>query len=186
VSGTLLPQIPPDAELPLSQSGVYNPAESTRSSPETDAMNLPVDAAARVLHILAAILLLGGALFTRLALMPAAAQLPDEEHAKLREAISRRWRKLVALGIAVLIFTGFYNYLWVLGPRHSAAGDKSYHMWMGIKILLAFVAFFFASALAGRAKIFEGIRRNSKVYLTLTIVVSVLVVVIAGVLKVRG
>jgi uncharacterized membrane protein len=147
-------------------------------------MNMSVDTLSRILHVLAAILLLGGGLFTRFVLMPAAAELPDDQHQRLKESIARRWRYLVALGIALLIFSGFYNYLVVMVPKHK--GDGPYHMLMGIKILLAFVAFFFASALAGRSKGLAGIRQNAKLWLTVTIGVSTLVVAIAGYLKIRG
>lgn len=149
-------------------------------------MNLPVETLSRVLHVLAAILLMGGALFTWLALLPAARQLPMDEQEKLSAAIAKRWRMLVGLGIAILIFSGFYNYLTVAVPRHK--GDSLYHALMGIKIVLAFVVFFIASALPGRGKWkpLVAIRRNYKCWLLVTISLATVIVAIAGFLKVRG
>lgn len=144
----------------------------------------PLEALSRCLHVLAAILLFGGSLFIRNVLMPSAAALPEEPHQLLKQSVSRRWRYYVAGAIAVLIFTGFYNYLAIKIPQHK--GDRAYHMWMGIKILVSFVVFFLASALAGRSRRLEKIRQHSQYWLSLTLMLATLVVVIAGVLKVRG
>ncbi|SFI74829.1 hypothetical protein [Planctomicrobium piriforme] len=143
-----------------------------------------VNVSSRVLHILGAIVLFGGAVFIRYLLMPAASTLPEDQHEQLRERIFKRWRKWLGILIGILIFTGFYNFLWVQIPLHK--GDKIYHMLMGIKILLAFWVFFMASALAGRAKAFAGIRHNAKFWLTLNILCATAIVAIAGFLKVRG
>ncbi|WP_437201336.1 DUF2269 family protein [Planctomicrobium sp. SH664] len=144
----------------------------------------PVVVSSRVIHIVAAIVLFGGAVFTRFLLMPAAGQLDEEQHQKLRAGVTGRWKYFVHLGITLLIVTGFYNYLVVMRPLHK--GDSFYHMWMGIKILLAMVVFFYASALVGRARAFEGIRKNAGFWLLVSIVLSFFVVGIASVLKVRG
>lgn len=138
----------------------------------------------RILHVLAAILLLGGGMFKLLVILPSVSELPEEERNSLKERFLKRWRYLVATGIALLIFSGFYNYLAVELPDHK--GDGRYHMLMGIKILLAFVVFFLASALAGRSAALEFIRKKSKFYLCLTVTLATIVVVIAGILKVRG
>lgn len=144
----------------------------------------PVEVISRVLHIMGAVLLLGGGMFVRNALFPACQELPEELRSQVQDATAKRWRYLVAMAIAILIFSGFYNYLVVMLPKHP--GDKLYHMWMGIKILLAFVVFFFASALAGRSKALEGIRRNAGLWMLVTTSLGMVIVVIAAVLKVRG
>ena len=144
----------------------------------------PVVALSRILHILGAIFLFGGVLFMRYILSPAASTLPDDQHEKLRSEVTNRWKFVVHAGIAVLIFTGFYNYLWVMKPLHE--GDGPYHMWMGIKILLAFVVFFIGSALVGRTKALEAIRNKRMLWLSVLVTLSTIIVVIAGVLKVRG
>ncbi len=145
---------------------------------------IPVITASRILHVLGAIVLFGGAYFIRNVLFPVAAQLPDDAHQQLKEGVSGKWRKIVGMAIGLLILTGFYNYLVVTGPQHR--GDKLYAALMGIKILLAFVVFFYASALAGRAKAFEGIRRNAKFWMSVNLLLATVVVGIAGFLKVRG
>jgi uncharacterized membrane protein len=141
----------------------------------------PLNVFFRWMHIGTAIVVLGGSVFMRFVLMPAAAALPDEEHTALRQRVMGRWKKFVMIGIALFLISGFYNYLVVARPKHE--GDKLYHPLIGTKILLAFAVFFLASALTGRSAAFEGIRRNNKKWLLVTIVLAAIVVAISGVLK---
>ena len=145
----------------------------------------PIQVISRILHILGAIVLLGGTFFVAFALKPAAQQLPEAEHQALHERLMKRWRQLVGIAIGLLIFTGFYNYLVVAAPKHGDAGDSKYHMFMGIKILLAFGAFFIASVLPGRAAAFAKMRQNSKLWTLIAIILGVIVVSIGGFLRIR-
>lgn len=138
----------------------------------------------RLTHIGTAIVLVGGSCFLRFVLSPAAAQLPDSEHAKLKELVLARWKKFIHGGIALFLLSGFYNYLIVQAPLHK--GDKLYHPLIGTKILLALAIFFIASALVGKSKSLEGMRRNSKLWQSVVIVLATLVVGISGYAKVRG
>lgn len=144
----------------------------------------PIQIVSRILHVLAAILLLGGGMFKLFVIIPSVTELGDEDRRALRERFLKRWRYLVATGIALLIFTGFYNFIFVSIPLHK--GDALYHALMGTKILLAFLVFFLASALAGRSAKLEFIRSNAKTWLTVTVLISTVIVAIAGFLKVRG
>ena len=141
-----------------------------------------LDIVSRVVHVATAIVVLGGSIFMRFVLMPAATQLPEEEQQALRGRIMGTWKVVVMIGIVLFLASGFYNYLVVSLPEHR--GDTLYNALMGIKILLAFSIFFLASALTGRATAFERIRKNAKLWLGITILLGVLVVVIAGYLKV--
>ncbi len=130
-----------------------------------------------------AIVVLGGSVFMRFVLMPAASELPDDVHNALRERVRGRWRKFVGAGILLFLVSGFYNYMAAIGtPRVDAS--KLYHPLMGVKILLSLGVFFLASALTGRAQALQGIRQNAKRWLTVTVVLAVVVVAIAGYLKV--
>ena len=77
---------------------------------------------------------------------------------------------------------GFYNYLVVALPSHK--GDKLYHPLIGTKILLALGMFFIASALVGRSAKFEGMRRNSKFWQTMILILAAIIVGISGFAKV--
>jgi len=141
---------------------------------------MTIDVISRWLHVGTAVVLLGGSVFMRFVLMPAAETLPEAEHAALRERVMGRWRKFVFGGIALLLVSGFYNYIRKI-VGHQV--DGPYHMWMGIKILLALGVFFLASALAGRSAAFENLRRDRKRWLLVTILLAFLVVAIGGYLR---
>jgi uncharacterized membrane protein len=139
----------------------------------------------RVLHIATAIVLVGGTFFVRFVLLPAAAaNLPDDVHAKLRGAIAATWKKIVHLGIALFIVTGAINYYRVIAAG-THKGDALYHALLGTKIILALVVFFIASALVGRSAAFEGMRRNPRRWLMVNLVLAGIIVAMSGFLKVR-
>jgi uncharacterized membrane protein len=140
--------------------------------------------ASRWVHIATAIVVLGGTVFVRFVLLPAAEPLPQAEHDRLRERVMGRWRKFVMAGIALFLLSGFYNYLTVAVPKHH--GDKAYHALMGIKIIIAFGVFFLASVLVGRSARFEPLRREGKKWLLLLIVLAFSIVLISSFLKVTG
>lgn len=143
---------------------------------------LPLDVVSRWIHVGTAIVVLGGSCFLRVVLMPAAAALPEAEHEGLRQRLMATWRRVVTLGIALFLLSGFYNYLAVAIPRHR--GDGLYHALMGIKILLALVVFFLASALVGRSEALAGIRRNARRWLAITVLIGFVIVGMSGYLKV--
>jgi len=138
-----------------------------------------VDLISRWIHMGGAIVLLGGSTFIRFVLMPSAAEsLTDADHQKLRERVMGRWKRIVMLGILLLLITGGYNY-------YEREGKTSqYHMLMGIKMLLALGVFFLASALTGRSAGFASIRQDAKKWITVLIIMATAVVAIAGFLKV--
>ena len=138
----------------------------------------------RVVHVATAIVLVGGSVFMRFALMPAAEELGQAEHDGLRERVLGRWRRFVHGGIALLLLSGLYNYLAVMRPAHQ--GDGPYHMLVGIKMLLAFVLFFLASALVGRSSGLKALRDKARGTLVVMIILAAVIVVISSYLKVRG
>ncbi|MCA9055529.1 MAG: hypothetical protein KDA75_16925 [Planctomycetaceae bacterium] len=141
-----------------------------------------LDVAFRLIHVVTAIVLLGGSIYLRFVLIPSAAELPDAEHDALRGRLRARWKKVVMIGILLLLVSGFYNYLQVAAPAHK--GQGKYHMLMGIKILLAMGVFFLASVLTGRSAKFEAMRRSPAKWLTLLIALALMVVGLGSVLKV--
>ncbi len=138
----------------------------------------------RVVHVATAIVLVGGSVFMRFALMPAAEELAEADHDGLRERVLGRWRRFVHGGIALLLASGLYNYLVVMRPAHQ--GDSQYHMLVGIKMLLALVLFFLAAALVGRSKALQGLRSKARRTLVVMIALAALIVAISGYLKIRA
>jgi uncharacterized membrane protein len=143
-----------------------------------------LNVASRWVHVATAIVVVGGTVFMRFVLTPAAEQLPQAEHDRLRGLVMGRWRKFVMAGIALFLLSGFYNYLAVAVPKHH--GDKVYHALLGVKIITAFVVFFLASVLVGRSARFESLRRDRKKWLLVLIVLAFAIVLISSFLKVTG
>jgi uncharacterized membrane protein len=133
-------------------------------------------------HVLAAVVAVGGLLFLRLVLMPSAKEtLSDTEHHALREAIRRRWQKVVLACIALLLVTGFYNFFTISLAKAEVA--PAYHMLFGLKFLAALGVFFLASVLTGRARGFAGMRAAPGRWLAVAAALAVAVILISGVLK---
>ena len=143
---------------------------------------LPLNVLSRWIHVGTVIVLVGGSVFLRFVLLPAASQLPEDQHNRLRDLVMSKWRKFAGIGIGLLLLSGFYNYIVVAIPQHK--GDGLYNALLGIKILLAFGVFFLISALTGRSKRFEAIRDNSSRWLLITILLAAIIVAISGYVKV--
>lgn len=142
---------------------------------------LPFDVLSRWFHVGFAIILVGGSFFIRYVLQPSAQELPDEAHQQLRQAFLGRWRRIVGMGIGLLLITGFFNYY--RGIK-SHPGQPIYHALIGTKMLLAFGVFFLGSALAGRSPKFEPIRQNSRKWLGVLLLLAAIIVAISGYVKV--
>lgn len=141
-----------------------------------------VEFLSRYAHVLTAIFLAGGAMFLRFVLLPSIEGMEIKE--PLHERMRPKWAKIVGIGIGLLLLTGFYNYLVIARPEHK--GDGLYHMLMGFKILAAFMVFFLASALSGRAKKLQPLRDNWRATGGLLILLLLFVVGVGSYLKVRG
>ncbi len=140
-----------------------------------------LDLLARWAHVGAAIVLMGGAIFTRFVLMPAAAELPEDQHVALKERLRVRWSKFVMWGIMALLVSGFYNYFMGMQTHQK---QPLYHALVGTKMLLGFGAFFLASVLSGRSAKFAPLRANAGKWLGVLILITVIVSGIGGFLKV--
>jgi len=141
----------------------------------------PIALIMRWVHILSAITMLGGSIFVRFVLSPAAAGLSDDSRTTLIGGIRARWSKFLMVLIALFLVSGFYNYLMVTAPAHK--GQPQYHMVMGIKMLLAFVVFFLASALAGRRKLAQKLQSKAAVWMLITVLLGVAIVLLSGYLR---
>lgn len=140
----------------------------------------------RWLHIVAAAFMIGGAGFALFALLPGTGESLAEDHCEsTRKAVRRKWLGLVNLSIALLLVTGFLNfYLLVIVPK---VPTMPYHALFGAKLLAAFVIFFFATALNGSAPGLDGLRANSRRWLTMVLVLGIMIVFISGALsQLRG
>jgi uncharacterized membrane protein len=144
---------------------------------------LLIDVLSRIVHVSTAIALVGGTVFMLFILIPAAKQLSDDQHEKLKSLINGTWKRFIHLGILLFLVTGFYNYFRAM-PLHK--GDGLYHALIGTKIILALVVFFIASVLVGRSAAFESMRKGREKWLKIVVLLAAIIVAMSGFVKVKA
>lgn len=147
-----------------------------------------VEIVSRVVHILCAVTLGGGLFYLCAVQAPALAETDDATRERVGGAARRHWARLVMVTALFLLLSGSYNYYLAIQASRSGAVElaKFYHPLMGIKILLALTVIFLASLLSGRSPAAVRARENSQRWLTVASLCVVLIVTIAGVLKIAG
>jgi uncharacterized membrane protein len=136
----------------------------------------------RWIHLASAIVAVGGAVFMRYALLPAAkTTLADDVHERLREAVRTRWVKFVYASIALLLITGSINFAILAIPPKIK--PLPYHPIFGVKLLAAFAVFFIASALMSKGPGFANIRANRAKWLGILLALGGLIVLLSGILN---
>jgi len=129
-------------------------------------------------HIIAAIVLAGGTLFMRFALVPALAESSASD--EVRAAIRKRWMKWVAGAALFLLISGFYNTFLKAKGFHLA---PIYNGLLGVKILLAFFAFWLSATLVGRSDRAKRFREKEMHWLNVLTIVVLLIVLMGGFMK---
>jgi uncharacterized membrane protein len=100
---------------------------------------------ALILHILAAVIWVGGMFFAYLVLRPAAAaQLQPPERLSLWANVFARFFPWVFAAIALLLLTGFWMVLWFYGGFAAVGLYVKLMTWLGILMMLLFLHVFFA------------------------------------------
>ena len=89
----------------------------------------------RWLHISSAVLLVGGLLYGRMVLKATSEALSPDSAEKLSDSAAALFRPRVILYVLLLLLSGVYNIL--VTPGHTTR----YHVWLGIKLLLALHVF---------------------------------------------
>jgi uncharacterized membrane protein len=139
----------------------------------------------RWLHILAAITAVGGTIFMRLALLPAASTLDAAQRQALFASLRPRWSKMIMGAIGFLLISGLWNFI-LINQSFKQADVKIpalYQPLFGVKFLLALGIFGIASVLAGRSAATEKFRQNAKYWMSVNLILATLVVCISGVLR---
>ncbi|QOJ14997.1 MAG: hypothetical protein HRU75_10220 [Planctomycetia bacterium] len=103
----------------------------------------------RFVHILAAVVAGGAAIFQWWAVRPAMAVLDEPARAELRERIARRWFGIVVFLAVALLATGLMNFLMFKVPEYRGHSQKAvYHAVFGVKLLVALVVLHQATVLS--------------------------------------
>ena len=85
----------------------------------------------RWIHIISVVTTIGGLLYSSLVIAPALSALPSETRKEFAAGVNNRFRPLLRLAVITLILSGLYNLI------TKANLPPGYHMWFGIKMLLA-------------------------------------------------
>lgn len=121
----------------------------------------------------------------RFAYSPAIGSLPDDQRDELQAAVRRRWAKLVAASALFLLLSGFYN-AGMAAMNWKMVGEFGglYNPLLGVKLLLALAVFAIASLLSGRSEGAEKFRQKESMWLNVNVLLTIVLVCIAGVMKV--
>jgi len=144
----------------------------------------------RWLHVGAAVVGLGTTIAMRFAVLPALASLPNG--AEVLDRIRPGVKRVIHSALGVLILSGFYNYIMVSIPAvrnakkvgspalQQALQQPSYHMLMGMKIILAIVLFVIAILLLKPVPAFH---ENRKTWLSVNTVIGLVILLLSAYLR---
>jgi hypothetical protein len=149
----------------------------------TDDPLFPLLHVLRYMHILGAIMLMGGTIFMRFGLAPVVAGLDAKTKAELHEQVRSRWSKFVMLAAGLLLVSGLVNLGLAARYSYDPVFGLSYNMVVGIKFLLALPIFLFASFLAGRSTTAKKFQANAVTWMNVNLALALVMVLIGGALK---
>ncbi|MGD1101262.1 MAG: hypothetical protein ABSA59_04275 [Terriglobia bacterium] len=133
------------------------------------------------IHLMAAVVGLGGMGFLLLILIPSLGVLSAEQREALSKALAVRFRWVTWSAVALLLISGLYNirrYYWE---------DPWGRAWnfLTLKILLSFTLFGIVLGLTIPFKLFEPLRARRRMWLLVAFILGVVVVLISAYLR-RG
>mgnify|MGYP006437805143 CR=1 FL=1 len=130
----------------------------------------------RWMHILPAVVMVGGAIFTQLVLCPALAG-NDPENA-VKQQVKRKWSKVIMGCALFLLLSGLYNTMVIFGGDDPPVG--MYHGLFGVKLILAFSIFYISSLLAGKSDAAQKFQEKEAFWGKINMYAAIAVVLLAG------
>lgn len=134
----------------------------------------------RWLHILPAVILLGGAFFLRLALWPALASIQEDESLRVQEAFRRGWAKWVGISAGLLLLSGIVNTVLIVREYEV---EPVYHGLLLVKVLLALGIIYIASMLVGRSEAADRFRQKTRFWLNVNVILALALIGVAGYMR---
>jgi hypothetical protein len=137
------------------------------------------------MHIFGAIMLVGSTIYMRCVHVPAKLLSGDKLSDSYNDWQRKAWARMVMIASGQLLVSGIINVILII-QRYEF--DKSefpasvYHPLLGVKFLLALVVFFLAAAISGRSGLAQKLRQKEKTWLTVNMVLSIILVCLAGVM----
>ncbi|HXW15305.1 MAG TPA: CopD family protein [Terriglobia bacterium] len=133
------------------------------------------------IHLMAAVIGLGGMGFLLLILIPSLGVLSAEQREALSKAVARRFRWATWSAVALLLLSGIYNvsrYYW------EEPWDRAWNF-LALKISLSFALFAIVLGLTIPFRLFEPLRARRRMWLLVAFILGVVVVMISAYLR-RG
>jgi hypothetical protein len=95
------------------------------------------------------------------------------------------WARWVGVASLLLLVSGLFNYISIIGDYRDAGVKlaKSYHMLMGLKMLLGLLVMFIAAILAGKTAAADRFRANISRWLNIAWTAVIAIVVIGALLR---
>ena len=131
------------------------------------------------LHLTAAIAAVGGIIFIRFVLHPAAQALEDDARAGFEREVRKKFSMIVMLSILVLVFTGLINIMRVFADGAPAG----YGGPLVLKILLALAMFMLTFAILVPSEAFAKIHANRPFWIMVNIIIGLTVVLLSAYLR---
>ena len=141
-----------------------------------------VDLILRLLHIVPAIFLAGGVFFMWSALIPALGTVTDDARQAILDAVRGKWAKLVMACSGLLLVTGLVN-----AVRNIVAYEyvgAPYHIFVTLKLILAFAIMFITARLSGRSQGAEKFREKLPFWMSVNTALLFVLIVVASTMRV--
>jgi uncharacterized membrane protein len=134
----------------------------------------------RILHILGAIILVGGTFYLRAVIVPNVVSTDTDTD---RQFGGRRaaWAMWVGIATLLLLVTGLANYMYIIKSHERLA--SSYHMIAGLKMLSGIALFLLAALIAGRTPAAETLRQRMRFWLNVALLLGIVTIALGGVLR---
>jgi len=140
----------------------------------------------RILHILGAIIMVGGLFYLWAVVTPTSPLPPREgpgEGSSADQYFGGRraaWAKWIGISSALLLVTGLWNFIQMIKTNEIAT---SYHMLGTLKIVLGLALMFLAALLAGRTNAADSIRKKWRQWLAVCLILGIITVVLGSVMR---
>lgn len=133
------------------------------------------------IHLLSAVAAVGGVLFLRFVLMPAAAGVPDSERQALMERVVGRFRPILWTALGLLVVTGLHN-AGVVAVRGGFTIPNYVYLLMA-KMALAFVLIAIAMMLTTPGSAFAGLKSRRPGLLLFNSVLALVIILLSAALR---
>jgi uncharacterized membrane protein len=133
------------------------------------------------IHVMAAVIGLGGMGFMLIILIPSLGALSGEQLEAFSKAVATRFRWVTWSALTLLLLSGLYNirrYYW------EEPWDRAWKL-LALKILLSFVLFGVLLGLSIPFRLFQPLRARRRTWLLVAFILGVVVVLISAYLR-RG